>query len=80
MLKKIAAAAAVLCALSAPAAAMDCESTYNQALAAVAKMDSLTAGQRAARTRMALIAYDSCSIGDKDSAKKFFEMIMKSAG
>lgn len=78
MLKVFAAAALLIGAYTVPASAMDCDAKLAEAHNALGKMNSLSAGQRAARARIAIQAYDLCTVGDTDSATKFFRMMMAS--
>ncbi len=80
MFKKLAVAAALAVVASvAPASAkMDCDAKLAEAHSALGKMSGLSAGQRAARARLAIQAYDLCTVGDEDTATKFFRMMMAS--
>lgn len=78
MFRTLTAAILLAGAFSLPASAkMDCDAMFAEAQAALMSMKNLTAGQRASRSRIALQAYDLCSVGDEDSATKFFRMMMR---
>jgi hypothetical protein len=73
-----AAAVAACTAFSAPSyAAMDCEAELDKAQSALNSMKNLTAGQRASRARIALQAYDLCTVGDEKGAFDYFKMMQK---
>jgi hypothetical protein len=80
MLKRIALAAALVAGTyAAPAYAMDCGAKLSEAQTALGKASKLSPEQRAARTRVALMGYDMCMIGDTKMAFDYFKMAMENA-
>lgn len=63
---------------SAPASArMDCHALYDEAKNNINKRTT-TADHREASFRLAQHAYDLCTVGDEDWAKRFFDKLRES--
>ena len=61
-------------AASPAAAKMDCHAMYEQARTTINKKD-VSADHREAAFRLAQHAYDLCTVGDEDFAKRFFDRL-----
>ena len=75
--KALALAIGILAAglLPAPASAkMDCHASYEAAMTTI-NAKQVSADHREAAFRIAHHAYDLCTIGDEDQAKRFFEKL-----
>ncbi len=71
----LATAAMTLALSAAPAAArMDCHAEYDAAKATINKKN-VSADHREAAFRLAQHAYDLCTIGDEEWAKRFFDKL-----